>query len=76
MGIEVIISDENGVSIDRHETAAKLMRLEYYLNRVSKRQKQLKKVFQKQLGYEAERSEAIHKGLKALGVKAGIQERQ
>ena len=43
MGIEVIISDENGLSIDRHETAAKLMRLEYYLNRVSKRQKQLKK---------------------------------
>tara|TARA_A100001011_G_scaffold305129_1_gene319613 strand:- start:962 stop:1192 length:231 start_codon:yes stop_codon:yes gene_type:complete len=76
MGIEVIISDENGVSIDRHETTAKLMRLEYYLNRVSKRQKQLKKVFQKQLGYEAERSEAIQKGLTALGVKAGIQESQ
>ena len=76
MGIEVIISDENSVSIDRHETTAKLLRLEYYLNRVQKRTMQLKRSLDKHTNLTKDSETFINRGLKVLGVESWIKYKQ
>ena len=76
MGIEVIISDENGVSIDRKETTAKLLRLEYYLSRVNKRQEQLRQTLKQKRGSGDDNEAVIKQGLRVLGVESGIKENQ